>query len=179
LALSSDQLNELIDDLLAYSHLERRPVNRSDFSIKEIISIVLDERKNDLAQNNFQVHQQIDDEIIYNSSAELVTQILRSYLDNSIKFASPEGDRKIWISYTHDTANGIVTLRDNGIGFDPKYNDRIFDVFYRLHRIDEFSGTGIGLALAKKAANILGYRVWASGKINNGSSFFLEIKKIT
>lgn len=177
LTLSSDQLNELIDDLLAYSHLERRPVNRTNFSIKEIINIVLDERKNDLAQNNFQVHQQIEDEVIQNSSTELVTQVLRSYLDNAIKFTSQKTDPQIWISYTHDTVSGIITFRDNGIGFDPKYTDRIFDVFYRLHRIDEFSGTGIGLALAKKAADILGYRVWASGEVNNGSSFFLEIKK--
>jgi light-regulated signal transduction histidine kinase (bacteriophytochrome) len=71
----------------------------------------------------------------------------------------------------------LFSIRDNGVGFDMKYSEKIFDVFYRLHPVDEFTGTGIGLALVKKAAGLLGYRVWAVSEVNAGATFFLEINK--
>ena len=66
-------------------------------------------------------------------------------------------------------------MRDNGIGFDMKYHDRIFDIFQRLHRVEDYPGTGIGLALVKKAVTRMGGRVWAQSAPGEGATFFVEL----
>jgi PAS domain S-box-containing protein len=171
---SSEQLTKLIDDLFAYSRLQRWPVNRVDFSMAEIAEAVIDERGPEMKAGKFILHRNIQDEII-NSSPELVTQIFQNYLDNAIKFTSKCSTPEIWVEYKNLGATSLLSVRDNGIGFEMQQSEKIFDVFYRLHRIDEYEGTGIGLALVKKAANILGYRVWAEGKPNEGATFFLKL----
>ena len=178
LIFSSDQLNQLIDDLLSYSNLERRPIIRSEFMISEILKIVIDERKTEIKNRHILIHQIVKDEKI-NSSPEVITQIIRGYLDNAIKFTSQKSNPEIWITYDHDSDSSLLIVRDNGIGFDPKYNAKIFEVFFRLNQIDQYPGTGIGLAMVKKAADLLGCRVWAIGEPNVGSSFYLEFSKNT
>jgi light-regulated signal transduction histidine kinase (bacteriophytochrome) len=71
----------------------------------------------------------------------------------------------------------LVSITDNGIGFDMKYSERIFDIFQRLHLQDDYPGTGIGLALVKKAMQRLGGRAWATSQIGIGSTFYLEVPK--
>ena len=176
LVLSSEQLAQLVDDLLTYSRLDRRPVNKVDLNMAEIIGIVVDERASELKSKHITLHQNIEAETLC-SSVELITQILRNLFDNAIKFSKPAGNAEIWIDYTNHGETSLFSIRDNGIGFDMKYSERIFDVFYRLGRMDEYSGTGIGLALVKKAAEIIGGRVWAESEPDRGATFYLEINK--
>ena len=173
---SSEYLSQLIDDLLAYSRLERKPVNRVDLSTKEIIRIVVEERNQEIIEKKIQLHLDIEEETI-NSSSELLTRILRNYLDNAIKFLHTIEIPEIWLSYHSQNGGGLFSVRDNGIGFDMVYSEKIFDVFQRLHRQEKYPGTGIGLALAKKAADLLGYRVWAESTPGSGATFYLEIKQ--
>jgi PAS domain S-box-containing protein len=177
LAQSSEQLNQLIDDLLNYSHLDRRPTSHVNFTISEIINAVVDERLSIITEKGITLHKEIEEETI-NSSPELVMQIMRSYLDNAIKYTSKKQSPEIWLTYKNEGDTSLFTVKDNGIGFDPKYSEKIFEVFYRLQRQDQFPGTGIGLALVKKAAEILKYRVWAKSEVDVGSTFFLELKRI-
>lgn len=176
LVLSSTQLSELIDDLFVYSSMERKPINRVELYVSDIISAVIEERMADISQSNILLHQNIEIEKIV-SSPELLTQIFRNYLDNAIKFSKTIKQPEIWLDYKNQGDTSLFVIRDNGIGFDMKHREKIFDVFYRLQRNDEYPGTGIGLALVKKAADILGYQVWVESKEGAGAEFFLEISK--
>lgn len=176
LVLSSTQLSELIDDLFVYSSMERKPVNRVELYVGDIIKAVVEERMSEIRQNNILLHQNIEIERIV-SSPELLTQIFRNYLDNAIKFSRTIKQPEIWIDYKNQGDTSLFVIRDNGIGFDMKHREKVFDVFYRLQRSDEYPGTGIGLALVKKAADILGYQVWVESKEGAGAEFFLEIHK--
>ncbi len=177
LVLSSQQLSQLIDDLLNYSRLERRPINRVDFSVAAMINAVVDERKPDLERDHIQLKQKIQEEVI-NSSPEMLTEIVRNYLDNAIKFTSKSSAPVISIEYKIKKDSSLLVVKDNGIGFEEEYKERLFEVFYRLHRIDEYPGTGIGLALVKKTAERMGWRVWAEGKPGEGAAFYLEIPHV-
>jgi PAS domain S-box-containing protein len=173
---SSQQLSQLIEDLLTYSRLERRPVSYEAVKVSDVVRMLLEQRSKELESRNFVIHSEIDDETI-RSSLELLTQIIGNYLDNSLKFTQMTGKPELWINYKNNGATSLFSIRDNGVGFDMKFKDKIFEVFQRLHTVDVFPGTGIGLALVKKSAELLGYRVWAEGVPEEGATFYLEVVK--
>ncbi len=174
LIFSADQLRNLIDDLLAYSRLERCEISLSPVSITNIIHVVLEQFNREIEERKVIVHLDLEESTIY-SNPELLTQILQNYLENALKFTTKCEQPEIWIQYHTVGETRLFSIRDNGIGFDNSYSEKIFEVFQRLNRTEEFDGTGIGLALVKKAADKLGYRVWAEGKPGQGAIFYLEI----
>jgi len=173
---SSQQLNQLIEDLLAYSRLERRPVVREDLRVKDLVNLVLEQRSSEIRDRKIQVHTDMEDEKI-NTSHELMMEIISNCLDNALKFTRDNPNPEVWIDYHRDGAVSRLSIKDNGVGFDLKYKEKIFEVFQRLHTADVFPGTGIGLALVKKAVELLGYRIRAEGEPGAGSVFTLEICK--
>jgi signal transduction histidine kinase len=106
---------------------------------------------------------------------EGVTQALRNYLDNAIKFSREVVEPRIVIGAEESDRSCRVWVRDNGIGFDMTYHDRIFEIFQRLHRDEDCPGTGIGLALVRKAMERMGGRTWAESAVGRGATFYLEI----
>ncbi|MDP2022445.1 MAG: ATP-binding protein, partial [Hydrogenophaga sp.] len=90
------------------------------------------------------------------------------------KFSRDSASPRIEIGARHETGRRILWVRDNGVGFDLKYHDRIFGIFQRLHRAEEFPGTGVGLALVAKAVQRMGGRVWAESQPGAGATFYLE-----
>ncbi len=172
---SADQLSQLIDDLLAYSRMERREVTYSTISIKEIVNTVLEQFKTEIADRRVQVHLDLT-AITIQSSHDLLLQIVQNYIENALKFTRKQPNPEIWIEYKEQAEGSLLSVRDNGIGFDDVYSEKIFDVFQRLNQISDYPGTGIGLALAKKAARLLGYRVWGHGEVEKGATFYLQIK---
>lgn len=173
---SSHQLSQLIEDLLSYSRLERRPVVYDDLQIKSIVNILLEQRESEIKERNVSVHIECDDETI-RSSHELLTQIIGNFLDNALKFTRKQTSPEIWVSYKNNGTTSLFSIKDNGVGFDEKFSEKIFEVFQRLHTQDVFPGTGIGLALVKKSAELLDYRVWAEGEPEKGATFYLEVVK--
>jgi PAS domain S-box-containing protein len=173
---SSQQLSQLIEDLLTYSRLERRPVVRENLKVKDLVNLVLEQRGNEIRERNVIIHCDLEEETI-NTSHELMVEIISNCLDNALKFNRENPKPEIWIDYHKDEAASRLTIKDNGVGFDMKYKDKIFEVFQRLHTTDSFPGTGIGLALVKKAVELLGYRIWAESEPGAGATFTLEIKK--
>jgi light-regulated signal transduction histidine kinase (bacteriophytochrome) len=98
-----------------------------------------------------------------------------NFIDNAIKYTADQPEPQIQIRASKSGDAWRFLVKDNGIGFDPVYHDRIFDIFQRLHRPEDFPGTGVGLALAKKAASRLNGNVWANGMPGRGATFYLEI----
>jgi light-regulated signal transduction histidine kinase (bacteriophytochrome) len=110
------------------------------------------------------------------ADAEGLTQALRNYLDNAIKFSREVAEPRVEIGAEEVERNCRVWVRDNGIGFDMTYHDRIFEIFQRLHRDEDYPGTGIGLALVRKAMERMGGRAWAESAVGKGATFYLEIQ---
>lgn len=173
---STDEMNRLIDDLLAYSRVERRELKTDRIELAPIIISLVEEKKRETSA------RPIDFVIDVNGSTVLadasgLSQAVRNYIDNAIKFTRTVADPHIEVGSTEGAESCLLWVRDNGIGFDMKYHDRIFDIFQRLNITEEYPGTGIGLAIVRKAMERMGGRAWAKSEPGRGATFYLEIPK--
>lgn len=102
---------------------------------------------------------------------------LRNLIGNAIKFSRDSQPPEIEIGASAENGKTHIWVRDNGIGFDMKYYDRIFGMFQRLHRSEDYAGTGVGLAMVAKAVERMGGRVWAESEPGQGSTFHMEFSE--
>jgi len=173
---STLQMNRLIDDLLNYSRLERSHLKKEKIDFTNFLQSILNTYRNELEETSFDVE-------ILAPAIEMVTDstglsvILRNFIENAIKFTRNKPAPKIQIVLADNEDSWIISVKDNGIGFDMKYHGRIFEIFQRLHRAEDFPGTGIGLALVSKAIGRMGGKTWANSAPNEGATFFVEIPK--
>ena len=100
---------------------------------------------------------------------------LRNLVANALKFSRNAKPPRLAISAAAENGLALLRVEDNGIGFDMKYHDRIFDIFQRLQRAEDFRGTGVGLAMVRKAVQRMGGRVWAESAPGEGARFFVEL----
>ncbi|MCX7897405.1 MAG: PAS domain S-box protein [Rhodocyclaceae bacterium] len=164
------RMQALIDDLLAYSRMERRPLTTACIDLHALLERLVAERSEDIVQRGIDVRLSLPPCQLV-ADPDGLALILRNLLDNAIKFTRPRQRPEIEIG-GKETLDGLhLWVRDNGIGFDMKYHDRIFEIFQRLHRLEEYPGTGVGLAIVKKAAERMGGRVWAESAPNQGATF--------
>ena len=107
----------------------------------------------------------------------LLRQVWFNLLSNAVKYSSERLTPIIeWAGYS-DEAEIVYYVKDNGVGFDMQYYDKLFSVFQRLHRAEDFAGTGIGLAIIKRIITRHGGRVWAEGKVNEGAVFYFTLPR--
>ena len=169
-------MNQLINDLLAYSRLERRSLVKSRLHLLTLVEGVLAEREEEIAERDVKLSVNVPCEFV-TAEAEGLSQAMRNLLDNALKFTQRVDAPQIEIGGQANDVSCVVWVKDNGIGFDMQYHDRIFEIFQRLHRAEEYPGTGIGLALVRKVMQRMGGRVWAESIVGTGSTFYLEIPR--
>jgi light-regulated signal transduction histidine kinase (bacteriophytochrome) len=109
----------------------------------------------------------------------MLKQVWTNLIDNALKYSSKAIDPQIEVGFIEDDIKHIYYVKDNGTGFDMKYVDKLFGVFQRLHRQDEFTGTGLGLALAKRIVTKHGGDIWAEAILDKGATFYFSIPKTT
>jgi PAS domain S-box-containing protein len=173
---ASLKMSQLIDDLLKYSRLDRRSKVLGQANIPELVRTILLERDDEIKRRQVTVQVDVQCDIV-TVELEGLTQALRNLLDNALKFTGASPDPHLEIGGREYGENCLIWFRDNGIGFDMKYHDRIFKVFERLHREDDYSGTGIGLAIVRKAMERMGGRAWAESLPGQGAVFYLEFPR--
>ncbi|WP_018411376.1 PAS domain S-box protein [Methyloversatilis thermotolerans] len=167
------QMHALIEDLLAYSRMERRALESQRVDLCELVQSVVSRRVDEIRAAAAQVIQQVPP-LVVRADRQGLDLILRNLFDNALKFSRDAHPPVITISAAEQGSCIVLAIRDNGIGFDMKYHERIFEIFQRLHRVEEFSGTGVGLALVRKAMQRMGGRVWADSTPGEGACFYLE-----
>lgn len=173
---STMQMNQLIEDLLQYSRLERSQLQLRPININNYIDSILKMHEQDLETYHFTVKTELSDtEIVADSNG--IQIVLRNIIGNAIKFTKIVPQPEIIISIKEEPDNWILSVSDNGIGFDMKYSERIFEIFQRLQRAEDYPGTGIGLAMVAKAMQRMNGKVRAESTPGRGSTFYLEFKK--
>jgi signal transduction histidine kinase len=169
---SSLRLTHMIDALLKYSRLEQQDFPRSRFLIGEMIDDLITERLSHLGGTKPSITVDLPYSMLYGEPIS-IRQCLSNLLDNAIKFSRHSPDPEIRINGEETATASIISVRDNGIGFDPTQAEKLFGLFERLHPASEYEGTGVGLAIVKMVMDKHGGRVWAESKPGTGSTFSL------
>ncbi|MBC8319342.1 MAG: PAS domain S-box protein [Bacteroidetes bacterium] len=174
---STQQMNLLIEDLLAYSRMERQAYQIEKVNFKALIDNLLLYFSKTIGTKNVEFKFTFPDTFMPSADKDGMNLVMRNLLDNAIKFTSPHRSAQIEIGGSESDNNWLIFVKDNGIGFDMKYHDRIYKIFQRLHLAEEYEGTGIGLAMVSKAMHRMNGKIWAESEVGKGASFYLEIKK--
>ena len=168
-------MNQLITDMLDFSHIGHQQVKTVTIDMKYLARDVFDELS--------QVHPKcnIKFEIMDIPDAfgdrSLVRQVFLNLLSNAIKFSVHKKASKIEIGFKKKDGHAFYYVKDNGVGFDMKYSGKIFGVFQRLHSSEEFEGTGVGLAIVRKIIHKHNGKVMAEGEVDKGATFYFLLPK--
>ena len=173
----TEQMNVLIEDLLAYSRMERRDFQMVSIYLNPLVDNILHQFSKIISENKIQIDISFPEEFMLIADKEGLQLALRNLIDNAIKFSKTSKKTIIEIGGEENESFWHIFVKDNGIGFDMKYHDRIFKIFQRLHLTEEYEGTGIGLAMVHKAMHRMNGKVWAESKLKEGTCFHLEINK--
>jgi signal transduction histidine kinase len=174
---SAIKMAALIDDLLAYSRIERRALQQQKLDLKAVLAGVVEECAQEIQARGIELVIDVPT-IQLHGDPEALALIIRNLLQNALKF-SRGVHPSIHIAASVTDRRVTLSVRDNGIGFDMQYHDQIFKLFHRLHREDEYQGTGIGLALVRKALERMHGSVRAQSEEGEGATFIVEMPLAT
>jgi signal transduction histidine kinase len=172
---NTKRMGQLIDDLLVFSRLGRKPLEMGPVDMAALAEAVMQEVRH--------ADQGRDVEVIVGhlptamGDAGLLRQAVSNLVANAFKFTRPRARARIEIGSQADGDETVYYVRDNGAGFDMKYATKLFGVFQRLHRESDFEGTGVGLALVQRIVRRHGGRVWAEAQVDQGATFYFTLRK--
>jgi signal transduction histidine kinase len=172
--LNARRMGQLIDDLLAFSRIGRTTMLRQTVDVTALATTAAQEA---IAASGRAIDLSISPMPPCYGEPALLNQVFVNLISNAIKFTATTPNAAITIG---STTNGetVYFIRDNGAGFDDRYAEKLFGVFQRLHRSDEFEGTGVGLAIVHRIISRHGGRVWAEGKPNGGATFYFTLPAV-
>ncbi len=171
---SAKEMGQLIDDLLSFSRMGRAAVQQTRVDLDALVEEALQALQPDTQRRN----------IVWKRSRlpraqgdiAMLRQVFVNLLANAIKYTRPRDPAEIEIGCQDGNLNELVIfVRDNGVGFDMQFADKLFGVFQRLHRVEDFEGTGIGLANVRRIVARHGGRTWAEGAVNRGATLYLSL----
>jgi signal transduction histidine kinase len=173
---AAQQMGVLIDDLLSFSRLGRVEVKKRRVFMDGVVNEVIAELKQENPDR--QIEFVVDDLPTCYADPILIRQVFRNLLGNAVKFSHLRPAARIEVGSIPSAAAGMVTVfvKDNGAGFDMQYIDKLFGVFQRLHRMEDFPGTGVGLALVRRIVERHGGKVWAEAAVDAGATFYLTLE---
>jgi len=176
IADSAKRMGNLIDDLLAFSRAGRVEMQRAPVSPAQLVQEALHELRQEIEGRN--IVWKIAPLPNAYGDRSLLRLVWVNLIANAVKFTRTRAPAEIEIGCASGQENEIVFfVRDNGVGFDMKYVDKLFGVFQRLHRAEEFGGTGVGLANVRRIIHRHGGRTWAEGSVEGGAAFYFSLPK--
>jgi PAS domain S-box-containing protein len=175
IAESSRQMGELVDDLLSFSRMARSEMSLDRVPLTKLVADVREDLAGTCA--NRSMTWRVGELPEVKGDAAMLRLVFANLLANAIKYTGKQPHAEIEVGYAPAADEVVVFVRDNGVGFDMKYVDKLFGVFQRLHRNDEFEGTGIGLANVRRIVHRHGGRTWAEGAIGRGATFYFSLPR--
>ena len=173
---SAKRMGTLIDDLLAFSRIGRAEARESTVNLEQLVKEVQSEVAQEAEGRN--ITWKLGPMPELHGDRSMLKVALVNLLSNAIKFTGPRPQPEIEVGCAEKQNDGIVVfVRDNGVGFDMKYAHKLFGVFQRLHRAEEFEGTGIGLATVQRIIHRHGGEVWAEGFVDRGATIFFSVPR--
>lgn len=172
---SAKQMGQLIDDLLLFSRMGRTELQKGEVDLNHLVTDVIESLKPDMKDRNITWKQTPLPQVI--GDMAMLRQVFSNLLGNAIKYTRPRDPAVIEIGARDEADDAVIFIRDNGVGFDEQYSQKLFGVFQRLHDSREFEGTGIGLANVRRIINRHGGKVWAESKVDEGATFYISLPK--
>ena len=175
---NATMMGSLVDDLLNFARLGRQPLNKLKVNSSSIVQEVIDSLKTEINQRKIRIDKKELPEC--EADPSLLRQIFINLISNSIKFSRKQKDPVIEIGHVNKVIeNGLMHsyfyIKDNGVGFDMKFYDKLFGVFQRLHRAEDYEGTGVGLAIVERIIKKHGGNIWAESVVGEGTTFFFTL----
>jgi PAS domain S-box-containing protein len=167
------RMGALIDDLLSFAQLSRCEMSLMEVDMKQLVRSVF----NDICDSDCQRRIRFDLQDLCNVQADLtmMRQVWANLLSNAVKYSSKREQSVITIKCEMGPGEVVYSVKDNGVGFDMAYKDKLFSVFQRLHTAHEFEGTGVGLAIVERIIKRHGGKLWAESQLNQGAEFFFSL----
>jgi signal transduction histidine kinase len=163
----------LINDLLALAQVGRQELHLRRTSLNSLVEEVLQELRDEIPDRS--VRWQIGELDAADSDPGLMRQVFYNLLSNAVKYTRPRNPAVIETGQARINGERVIFVRDNGVGFNMKYSDKLFGVFQRLHRREDFDGTGVGLATVQRIVHKHGGRIWAEAEVDKGAAFFFTL----
>ena len=167
------QMGRLVDDLLNFSRLGRQELNRQSINLAAIVENVRVDLAESVAGRN--IEWKVAPLPAVECDPALIKIVFTNLLSNALKFTTPRERTIIELGCAQEKEQQAFFVRDNGVGFDTKYADKLFGVFQRLHRQEEFEGTGVGLATVQRIIHKHGGRIWAKSAPDRGATFYFTL----
>jgi light-regulated signal transduction histidine kinase (bacteriophytochrome) len=169
-------MGQLVDDLLAFSRIGQSEMQRTEVNLDRAVKEAVKSFQGETKERK--IVWDIHPLPAVRADRALLGLVLVNLISNAVKFTGTRAEAKIEIGCAPDS-NGetVIFIRDNGVGFDPRYTSKLFGVFQRLHGREEFEGTGIGLANVQRIIHRHGGRTWAEGAVDCGATFYFSIPK--
>ena len=170
----SCQMGRLVDELLHLTRVGRQEVCRQLTGLNSLVEEVLRDLAPEVKDRN--IEWRVAHLPFVDADPILLKQVFVNLISNAIKFTRPRQQAVIEIGRAVDNGRVAVYVRDNGVGFSMKYRDKLFKVFQRLHRPEDFEGTGVGLATVRRIIHKHGGQVWAEGQLDQGATFYFALE---
>jgi PAS domain S-box-containing protein len=169
---AAGRMQRLITDLLAYSRLRHMESSGDFVDCNKVLSRVLTSMKQAIAESNASVT--FDNLPVIKGHEVNLMQLFQNLIGNAIKFCG-KNECRVHVSAKKNAGEWLFSVEDNGIGIEPQYQEKIFMIFQRLHKKDEYAGTGIGLAICKKIVENHGGKIWVESELGKGSTFYFTM----
>jgi len=172
---NSDKMLQLIDDLLTFSRSEHQQMKPSNIDMGELAKAAFEELKSIVPEQTLRLDIKTLSPVRGDQS--MIRQVFVNLLSNAIKFTRPKGAGVIQIDCMVKENQNVYCVKDNGVGFNMQDAGELFGVFQRRHTVDQFEGTGVGLAIVQRIINRHGGKVWAEGEVNKGAAFYFTLPR--
>ena len=170
---STRRMGQLVDELLNLARVGRRELALQVVGLRSVVDQVIADLRPEMAGRN--IAWKIGELGYCDCDAGLVRQVFQNLLLNAVKFTRPRQEAVIEIGQSERQGNPVLYVRDNGVGFSMKYSDKLFGVFQRLHRAEDFEGTGVGLATVQRIVKKHGGQIWAEAELDRGATFYFSL----
>ncbi|HYG21922.1 MAG TPA: PAS domain S-box protein [Verrucomicrobiae bacterium] len=169
----SQNMNQLVDDLLNLARIGRQEPRRETTQLNVLVDDIISDLRRETDRRN--VEWRVSPLPTVECDPGLIKQVLVNILSNAVKYTRPRQQAVIEVGQFEENGETVIFIRDNGVGFNMKYIDKLFGVFQRLHRSDEFEGTGVGLATVERIIRKHGGRIWAEAQPDKGATFYFTL----